>query len=98
MAKQKRLAAVLLVVLVLVAMATSLFVLAHEADHDCVGEGCSVCAVISLCRNTLKALCGTLIAAATVFECLRFGSEATAAFRAFSSGETPITLKVKLLN
>ena len=98
MTKQRRLAAVLLAVLVLFALTTSLLVMACEADHVCIGEDCPVCAVIALCRNTLKALCGILLAAAAVFACVRFAAALLSAFRVLSCRETPITLKVKLLN
>lgn len=98
MAKYRRLAASILAVLLLVAVTASLFVMAYEADHDCVGDGCSVCAVIALCRNTLKTLCGVLIAAAVAFACFRFAAPVLSDRRVWSCRETPITLKVKLLN
>lgn len=98
MAKHRRLAAVILAVLVLVAVTTSLFILAHAVDHTCTGEDCPVCAVISLCRSTLKVLCGTLIAAALLFACLRFTAPILLPVRVSSNRETPVTLRVKLLN
>lgn len=98
MTNKRRLAAVFLAAFILFAMTASLFVMAHEADHDCIGEGCSICAVISLCRNTLKALGGTLIAAALLFACLRFAAPILLPIRVSSYSKTPITLKVKLLN
>ncbi|MBQ3356791.1 MAG: hypothetical protein IJG45_06725 [Oscillospiraceae bacterium] len=98
MAKQRRLAAAILAVFVLVAVMTSLFIMAHEVDHDCTGEDCPVCAVIALCRNALKVLCGTLIAAALLFACLRFTAPILLPIRVSSYSKTPITLKVKLLN
>lgn len=98
MTKQRRLAAVLFAVLILVALMTSLFLMSHAADHDCIGEDCPVCAVIALCRNTLKTLCGVLLAAAAVFACARFAALLLSDLRGLSYRETPITLKVKLLN
>lgn len=98
MAKKRRLAAIMLAALLLVAVTASLFVVAYEADHDCIGEGCSVCAVIALCRNTLKTLCGVLLTAAVAFACFRFAASLLSAYCVSSYRETPITLKVKLLN
>ena len=98
MTKQRRSAAVILAVLVLVAVMTSLFVMACEADHDCIGDACPVCAAIAQCRTTLKTLCGVLIAAAIAFACVRLAAAAISVTRALSYRETPITLKVKLLN
>ena len=98
MAKHRRLAAVLLAALLLVAVAASLFLMAQEADHDCIGDGCPVCAVLALCRNTLKTLCGVLLAAAVAFACFRVAARILSDLRVLSDRETPITLKVKLLN
>ena len=98
MAKKRRLAAFLFAALVLLAAAASLCVMACEADHDCIGETCPVCAVIALCRNTLKALGIVLLYAAAAFGCIRLAAALQAVCRALSDCETPITLKVKLLN
>ncbi len=98
MTKHKRLAAVIFAVLVLVALMTSLFFMSSEADHDCIGEDCPVCAVIALCRTTLETLCGLLIAAALAFACCRFAALLLSVRRVPAYLKTPITLKVKLLN
>ncbi len=98
MTNKKRFAAIALAVLVLFVLMTSLFVIAHEADHDCTGENCPVCAVIAFCRNTLKTLGDALIAAAVVFGCFCLAGSVTAFSRAEIYSETPISLKVKLLN
>jgi len=98
MTKQRRLAAVILAVLVLVAVMTSLFVMLHAADHDCIGEDCPVCAAVASCRNTLKTLCGGLLAAAVFFACFRFAASVVPFVRVSFHNETPIALKVKLLN
>ena len=75
MTNKKRSAAVLCALFVLFALIASLFFIVHEADHDCRGENCLVCAVIALCQNTIKTLCGALIAAAFAFACLSLGAE-----------------------
>ncbi len=99
MTNKKRLAALILAVLVLLALMTSLFVIIHEADHDCTGEDCPICAVIAVCRNTLKLLGDALAALAVVFACFCFAaSSAILYFFEKTNQETPVSLKVKLLN
>ncbi len=98
MTNKKRFAAIALAALVLFVLMTSLFVIAHEADHDCTGENCPVCAFIAVCRNTLKTLGDALIAAAVVFGCLCLAWSAAAFSRTEIYNESPVSLKVKLLN
>lgn len=98
MAKVLRLSAVLLAAFILVAIMFSLFMIIHEADHDCIGDNCPVCAVIVLCQNTLKALGDALIAAALVFACFCFSAPVLSFPRVVTYNHTPISLKVKLLN
>lgn len=98
MANKKRIAAVILAVLVLLAVAVSLFVVAFEATHDCTGEDCRICAIVAVCHSTLKALSDAsaivAVAAALVF----CGAALTAARKSAVYSATPISLKVKLLN
>ncbi len=49
----KRIAACIMVMLMLFIMLFSAFYIAAEADHDCTGEDCPICACIVLCENTL---------------------------------------------
>ncbi|MBQ6431170.1 MAG: hypothetical protein IJJ99_04775 [Oscillospiraceae bacterium] len=97
MTNHRRFVAGILAVLVLFAVAT-LFVLALEADHDCIGEDCPVCAVISSCQKALKTLCGVMIAVASLFACRCFVAAFFSRLRAVCCDKTPIVLKVKLLN
>jgi len=86
----------ILLCVVLFTVLTSVFLLAHTAEHDCIGDGCPVCTVIAACLQNLK----------------NFGKAAALAFALFSvfaavlgNGRTekqpffrftPISLKVKL--
>ena len=65
MNKPKRLASVL-VLLVAFLMLFSVLFIALEADHDCCGDGCAVCAQIQVCEDLLRSLTtvGVLTAAA----------------------------------
>lgn len=98
MVTKRRFAAAILAAFILVAVTASLFIVVHEADHDCIGEGCPICAVITLCQNTLKALGDALIAAALVFACFCFAASVMSFSRIATYNQTPISLKVKLLN
>ncbi|MCR4615738.1 MAG: hypothetical protein K5756_06270 [Clostridiales bacterium] len=97
MKKAKRLSAVILTAFIIAAMMTPLFVMAHEADHDCIGENCPVCAVISACQNTIKALGSALVALAAAFACCLILFAICFTYN-ISYNKTPISLKVKLLN
>lgn len=56
MTKKKRLIATLLTVMVIfVVLFSSLFIV-ENANHDCIGDDCSICYVISVCKNVLKTI------------------------------------------
>ena len=40
--------------MLLVFVLFSAFCIAAEADHDCCGEDCPICACIQMCENTLR--------------------------------------------
>ena len=98
MVTKRRFAAAALAALVIVAVVTSLFIVSHEADHDCIGEDCPVCAVIAACQSTLKTLSAALavFAAAAAWVC--FAVILLTALKAVLHSETPVSLKVRLLN
>ena len=97
MMNKRRLSAVILTALVFAVVMTSLFVVAHGADHDCTGDNCPVCALISVCRNTLKTLADAA-AVLAVLACVCAFSRAGCFCRAAAENKTPIQLKVKLLD
>ncbi len=81
--RTRRFTAGIMGIMVLVVVLFSSVYLAHELNHECSGEDCPVCAVISQCENTLRqmgtgaavraqiilsALC--LYAAVCIFPCL----------------------------
>ena len=49
----KRIAAGIMGILMLFIVLFSAFYIAAEADHDCTGEDCPICACIQQCENTL---------------------------------------------
>lgn len=54
--KAIRTAAGVLGVMLLFAVLFSAFYIAAEADHDCCGEGCLICACVHQCQNILRQL------------------------------------------
>lgn len=64
MTNQKRALAGIIAVAVLIVMLFSIAYIVHEADHDCIGDGCSICNQIGVCISALKTLSYGVIAAA----------------------------------
>ncbi len=98
MVTKRRFAAAILAALILVAVTASLFIVAFESNHECIGEDCSVCAVIAVCQNTLKTISEGLAVFAVLAALVCFSMVFCMAARPGSQSETPISLKVKLLN
>jgi hypothetical protein len=98
MKNRRRLSALILTALFLAAAITSFFVIAHEADHVCIGEDCAVCALVAVCQNTIRVLGNALAVAVCIamFGCfiLSFGSLSLKT----KDRKTPVSLKVKLSN
>ena len=98
MNKKRRLAALVFAALFLITVITSLFIIAHEADHFCIGEDCAVCALVSVCQHTIKALCSALVTAAFAVGCIGFLRIADGLCLKQADNRTPVSLKVKLSN
>ncbi|MCR5041737.1 MAG: hypothetical protein K6C36_06565 [Clostridia bacterium] len=95
---RKRSAAVFLAALILAAVAAALIIVVHEADHDCTGEGCPICAAVAVCQNTLKTLSAALAVCASIAASGCFAAYFNTVFDASLHKETPVSLKVKLLD
>lgn len=85
-------AAIITVLCVLVAFCVPVF----TSEHDCKGEDCEICALISLCRNLII----TAGAAAVFFTARALSSSFIFAVRGGSCGakRSPVTLRVRLLS
>lgn len=93
--RKRDMSAVLALLLALMLLFSALFI-ALEADHDCAGEDCAICAQISMCENLLQQLTLALLAlAAAGVSCAAF-SLLTEDLRERRAQTTLITLKVKL--
>ncbi len=95
MISPKRFASALALLLALVMLFSVLYV-ALEADHDCCGENCAVCARIRACENLFRNLlsAAALLLAVRLFCSLICVFVNTECFSVFPN--TLISLKVKL--
>lgn len=98
MKKRNRIIALLLAVIVLFIMASSLVIVAAEADHECCGEDCPICEIIAICENNIKGLSLILVFVSLMVALALPGAfiRETRKFRYQS--QTPVSLKVKLTN
>ena len=96
MEKKKRIAALVLAVIVLFVMLYSALFIAAEADHDCVGENCPICYQINVCQNALKNLSLAVSAAAFAAAFTYTLCRSISACSDFATSCTLVSLKVKL--
>ena len=98
MVTKRRFAAAILSAIIIVAVAVSLFTVVHQAGHECIGNGCAVCAAVAICRDTLKTVSAALAVFAFSAAAGRFAVICITAHTASLRNGTPLSLKVKLLN
>ena len=95
MNRPKHPASVLALLMAFIMLFSVLFI-ALEADHDCCGEDCAICAQIQACEDLLRNLITTAALAAAAW-CLPVLTRAlSAADCRFVHPHTLIALKVKL--
>ena len=92
----KRKAALILTIsFVFVMLIAHVFVIA-EADHDCSGEDCPVCAVIAVISDTLRELSMIGPAILTCSAVVFFILKSSFVNNTINKISSPVTLKVKL--
>ena len=97
MKTKRTVATVFAVLLVFVLLFSHLLILA-EADHDCSGEDCPVCQILTIAEETLKGL-SLLLCLIALFTLQKpIVKSARSAFAGNLLSSTPILLKVKLTN
>ena len=96
MAAVKRAFALVMCFVLVLSLLFSISFITHEVSHDCAGEECRICAVITRCAETLE----KLYAAASAISLFGFLAVfvVTVATRGEAScvSDTPVKLKVKL--
>ena len=95
---KRRVFSALLILLIVFVLFASFYFILHESNHDCSGEECPVCALVAVCRNTLKNFSAALVLYA-LLRSLAPGIIASVSCRDdHSCFASPVSLKVRLLN
>ena len=98
MKTERRLFSCLLILLVVFVLFASFYFILHETRHECEGDACPVCAMIAICRNTLKSFSVALLLVAALLSSLHAFLSDPATDRGSDTSDTPVSLKVRLLN
>ena len=96
MTDKKKVISFLLTVLICSIMLWSAFYIANETGHDCIGEDCPICYQLSVCQNNINRL-STVVCSiiCTFFFISKLRNVKLSGF-VFFSGNTLVSLKVKL--
>ena len=98
MKAKRRILALILATVILMTVAASLFIIIHEADHDCCGKGCPVCALIEACTDTIRGVSLLIAALLVVTSAVLISVSGINLLKFFCKSQTPVSLKIKLLN
>ena len=98
MTNKRRIISILMILLIVFVLVSSFWFILHETHHDCTGEDCPVCAMIAICRNTLKTVLIALLLVLSALASRSAGRAFVSSSAQFDPEETPVSLKVKLLN
>ncbi len=93
---EKRIAAGILCLLLLVIVLFSVSYPAFEADHDCAGEDCAICACIRLCESTFRRFGSVVPVLLTAAVPLLLFFTAAAPLAGAVPLKTPVSGKVRL--
>lgn len=98
MRKRRRIIAILLSILFVLSVIFTLSFIAAEADHECIGDECPICAEIQSCEDFLKTVSVAAAVFAVVSAVSKFGAVALPYFKSRAEATTLVSLKVKLSN
>ena len=98
MNKGKRIFAVAVALLLAAVLISSAAFIAANADHDCCGEQCAVCAGIVTCVRTFGLAAKSLAVMAFIAVVICRAAREIIFFTGREKADTPVTFKVKLLN
>lgn len=96
LANKTRLFAVLVAAVLVCALLFSVLFLVVEAHHDCDGDDCAICALITVCEDLLQKLSLAALALITAVLVSRVIAVLIRSAVCLSQQATLITLKVKL--
>ena len=98
MNKGKRIFAVAVALLLAAVLISSAAFIAANADHDCCGEQCAVCAGIVTCVRTFGLAAKSLAVMAFTVAVICRAAREIIFFTGREKADTPVIFKVKLLN
>lgn len=98
MAKNKRTLAGIFVCIIAFAIISSVFCISVNSCHQCVGEGCALCAQVATAESILRRLLSAGTAGSTVAVVLFFIAVIPTPLHGDTNESTLVTQKVKLLN
>lgn len=96
--KHKKYLSTLIALFFLISILFSIAFEAAEADHDCTGEGCSICMALEICDNILKTGCTAAAGAAVIAFAAAFEEAVSKYYSKRAAENTLISLKVRLDN
>ena len=97
MQKSRKILAAVLAAVVLCAFLSSALFIIHEAEHNCEGEACRVCAILTVCRTVIRAF-SVISAVCTVLILTRIIAYVISPRNKNAGAYTPVSLRVRLLN
>ena len=95
---RKRISAGIMGILMLFIMLFSAFFIAAEADHDCTGEDCPICACIGQCENILHQIGSGIASCTAVIISIVFLFVSVNLFASIFPQETLVSRKVRMNN
>ena len=98
MKTKRRIISALLILLIFFVLFASYYFILHETRHDCSGEDCPVCALVAICRNTLRSFSIGLILFALLLASVARSFSLVDTRVDSARAITPVSLKDKLLN
>lgn len=97
MTKKQRIIAVIVAFSFLFVLFSFTAFVSHNADHDCIGEGCMICAQINFCRNLVQSLSMAILAVIITAIANKIFRRVLKSVKRITFN-TPVVQKVKLLN
>ena len=98
MKTKRRIISALLILLIFFVLFASYYFILHETRHDCSGEDCPVCALVAICRNTLRSFSIGLILFALLLASVARSFSLVDTRVDSARAITPVSLNDKLLN
>ena len=98
MKKHTRISALVFAVLFLVFTAISLTVILMEANHDCVGEDCPICAQLAALQAIVRSIAALLVILVAILLVIAVKGQRFVSCIKLSAPSNPVALKVRLLN